>query len=46
MQHWLDDRARLLVKQVDALYLSGMSDYRAGNLEEAKQKAAKLTGKG
>ena len=25
------------MKQVDALYLSGMSDYRAGNLEKSKQ---------
>jgi membrane-bound lytic murein transglycosylase D len=31
------DPADLLIKRVDALYLSGMSDYRAGNLEKAKQ---------
>jgi membrane-bound lytic murein transglycosylase D len=31
------DAVDLLVKQVDAMYLSGMSDYRAGNLEKAKQ---------
>jgi len=33
----LPDAIDLLVKQVDALYLSGMSDFRAGNLEKAKQ---------
>ena len=31
------DATDLLVKQVDALYLSGMSDFRAGNLEKSKQ---------
>lgn len=31
------DAVDLLVKQVDAIYGSGMSDYRAGNLEKAKQ---------
>jgi len=33
----LPDATDLLVKQVDALYSSGMSDYRAGNLEKSKQ---------
>ena len=33
----LPDATDLLVQQVDALYLSGMSDYRAGNLEKSKQ---------
>ncbi len=33
----LPDSTDLLVKQVDALYLSGMSDFRAGNLEKSKQ---------
>jgi membrane-bound lytic murein transglycosylase D len=33
----LPDATDLLVKQVDALYLSGMSDFRAGNLEKSKQ---------
>ncbi len=33
----LPDATDLLVKQVDELYLSGMSDYRAGNLEKSKQ---------
>jgi membrane-bound lytic murein transglycosylase D len=31
------DAIDLLVKQVEALYVSGMNDYRAGNLEKAKQ---------
>ncbi len=31
------DATDLLVKQVEALYSSGMSDYRAGNLEKSKQ---------
>jgi membrane-bound lytic murein transglycosylase D len=31
------DTTDALVKQVDALYLSGMSDFRAGNLEKSKQ---------
>jgi membrane-bound lytic murein transglycosylase D len=31
------DATDQLVKQVDALYVSGMSDYRAGNLEKSKQ---------
>ena len=31
------DATDLLVKQVDALYLSGMNDFRAGNLEKSKQ---------
>ena len=31
------DAIDLLVKQVDAIYGSGMSDYRAGDLEKAKQ---------
>ena len=31
------DAADLLVKQVDALYESGVSDFRAGNLEKSKQ---------
>lgn len=31
------DATDLLVKQVDALYSTGMSDYRAGNLEKSKQ---------
>jgi membrane-bound lytic murein transglycosylase D len=33
----LPDATDLLVKRVDALYSSGMSDYRAGNLEKSKQ---------
>jgi membrane-bound lytic murein transglycosylase D len=33
----LTDATDLLVQQVDALYLSGMSDYRTGNLEKSKQ---------
>ena len=33
----LPDAIDLLVQQVDALYTSGMSDYRAGNLEASKQ---------
>jgi membrane-bound lytic murein transglycosylase D len=33
----LPDSTDLLVKQVDALYMSGMSDFRAGNLEKSKQ---------
>ncbi|MGO8787514.1 MAG: transglycosylase SLT domain-containing protein [Terriglobia bacterium] len=33
----LPDATDLLVAQVDALYTSGMSDYRAGNLEASKQ---------
>jgi len=33
----LPDATDLLVQQVDALYLSGMSDFRAGNLEKSKQ---------
>jgi len=33
----LPDATDLLVKQVEALYASGMSDYRAGNLEKSKQ---------
>jgi len=33
----LPDATGLLVKQVDALYVSGMSDFRAGNLEKSKQ---------
>ena len=32
----LPDATDLLVKQVDALYLSGMNDFRAGNLEKSK----------
>jgi membrane-bound lytic murein transglycosylase D len=31
------DATDALVKQVDALYVSGMADYRAGNLEKSKQ---------
>src|SRR5580658_8250677 len=31
------DPIDLLVKQVDAIYASGMDDYRAGNLEKSKQ---------
>ena len=31
------DSTDVLVKQVDALYSSGMSDFRAGNLEESKR---------
>lgn len=31
------DAIDLLVKQVDSLYRSGMSDYREGNLEKSKQ---------
>src|SRR5208337_4457221 len=31
------DATDLFVKQVDDLYSSGMNDYRAGNLEKAKQ---------
>jgi membrane-bound lytic murein transglycosylase D len=31
------DATDVLVKQVDALYASGMSDFRAGNLEESKR---------
>ncbi len=31
------DATDLLVKKVDALYSSGMDDYRAGNMEKAKQ---------
>ena len=31
------DATDALVKQVDALYASGMSDFRAGNLEKSKQ---------
>ena len=31
------DATDALVKQVDALYASGMADYRAGNLEKSKQ---------
>jgi membrane-bound lytic murein transglycosylase D len=33
----LPDAIDVLVQQVDALYLSGMNDYRAGNLEKSKQ---------
>jgi len=33
----LPDAVDLLVQQVDALYVSGMTDYRAGNLQKAKQ---------
>jgi membrane-bound lytic murein transglycosylase D len=33
----LPDATDLLVKQVDALYLRGMSDFRAGDLEKSKQ---------
>jgi membrane-bound lytic murein transglycosylase D len=33
----LPDATSRLVKQVDDLYRSGMNDYRAGNLEKAKQ---------
>jgi membrane-bound lytic murein transglycosylase D len=33
----LPDATDLLVKQVDALYSSGMDDYRAGNLEKSKE---------
>ena len=33
----LTDATDLLVKQVDGIYLSGMSDFRAGNLEKSKQ---------
>jgi membrane-bound lytic murein transglycosylase D len=33
----LPDATDLLVKQVDALYASGMSDFRAGYLEKSKQ---------
>jgi membrane-bound lytic murein transglycosylase D len=31
------DSTDVLVKQVDALYSTGMSDYRAGNLEKSKE---------
>lgn len=31
------DATDALIKQVDAVYASGMSDFRAGNLEKAKQ---------
>ena len=33
----LPDAIDVLVQQVDALYLRGMNDYRAGNLEKSKQ---------